>query len=85
MNRESTFGTALLRGFYLAVGSFLVVALPVWATTDEWKPIVIAGGMAALASLGFRGVAEGMYDANRAKNLDQKPSDVGYKPPQPGV
>lgn len=85
MNTGTTLSTAILRSVYLAIGSGLLTALGVWATTDEWKPVVIAGGIAALTALGFRGGAEGVFDANRAARLDQKPSDVGFKPPQPGV
>ena len=85
MNAQTTFGTALLRGVYLAVGTFLFGFLPAWASTDDLKGPIIAGGMSALFALGFRGVAEGRYDAGRAKRVDQRPADVGYVPPQPGV
>ena len=85
MNAQTTFGTALLRGLYLAVGTFLVGFLPAWAATDNLKGPIIAGGMSALFAMGFRGIAEGKYDAGRAAKVDQKPGDVGYVPPQPGV
>ena len=85
MNAQSTFGTALLRGIYTAIGTFLVGFLPAWAATDELKGPMIAGGLSALFVLGFRGGVEGRYDAGRSRNLDQKPGDVGFVPPQPGV
>lgn len=85
MNTASTFGTALLRGIYLAIGSGVLTALLVWATTDEWKPVIIAGGVSALTALGFRAGGEGIYDARRAAAVNQKSSDVGYVPPEPGV
>lgn len=76
MNTSTTMGTAVLRGAYLAVGTFLVGFLPAYAVTDELKGPLIAGGMAALFALGFRGGLEGGFDANRQAHNEVRSSDV---------
>jgi hypothetical protein len=44
---------AILRGLYVALGTGISTALLVWATTDDWKPVIIAGATSALAALGL--------------------------------
>ena len=82
MSTGSTMGTAVLRSAYQAVGSGLAVWLITWGTTDDLRSSLIAGGIAALAALGFRGGFEGGFDANRdakiAEGIEEpKSSDVG--------
>ena len=77
MTLNSPMTTALLRGLYQAIGAFALVFLSTWATTDEIKAPVIAGGIAALSALGFRAGVEGAYDAKRAARGDVRPGDVG--------
>lgn len=74
---NSPMATALLRGCYQAIGSFALVFLSTWATTDELKAPVIAGGIAALSALGFRAGVEGVADQRRQARGDVRPSDVG--------
>lgn len=69
--------TAALRGAYWAVGSGLLTALGTWASTDDPKPIIIAGATAALVALGFRGAVEGSFDGDRAAKGDVRAGDVG--------
>lgn len=76
MNVGSTAGTALLRGFYVALLAGIGAALPVYATVDDTKPIVVAFAGAFIAALGFRGAIEGKVDGDRQKAGDVKASDV---------
>lgn len=76
MNVGSTAGTALLRGFYVALIAGIGAALPVYATIDETKPIVVAFAGAFIAALGFRGAFEGKVDGDRQKAGEVKASDV---------
>ncbi len=73
--------TAWMRGAYQAIGQAALVALTTWATTDEPKTIIVAAGTAALLALGFRGLGEGAFDANRAANNDVRKSDVPVAAP----
>ena len=77
MNARTTMGTAILRGLYLAAGSGLLVFLATWATTDELKGPIVAGGISALSALGFRGGIEGKFDAGRDQAGRVLSSDVG--------
>ena len=85
LNANSTMGTAVIRGLWQAVvsggGTFFVT----WGIADDLKSASIAGAVAAFTALGFRGGVEGFSDAGRARRVDQKPGDVGFVPPQPGV
>lgn len=76
MNSGGALQTAILRGFYQALGSGTLVFLITWGTTDQLKGPIIGGCVAALGALGFRGGVEGSLDAQRQKNGDVKPSDV---------
>lgn len=76
MNAGGPLATAILRGLYQAMGSGAVVFLITWATTDELKGPLIAGGVAALAALGFRGGVEGTFDRKRNNAGDVRQSDV---------
>lgn len=80
LNSGSTLGTAILRGAYLAVGTFLVGFLPAYAATDDLKGPLIAGGMGALFALGFRGGVEGLSDKSRDERGRVLPGDVGQRP-----
>jgi hypothetical protein len=73
---------AILRGLYVALGTGISTALLVWATTDDWKPVIIAGATSALAALGFRGGLEGVYDANRASTGNINAGDVPVASPK---
>lgn len=76
----SPLATAMLRGVYLALGSFAVAFLPAYAVTDDLKGPLIAGAMAALWALGFQG-GMGQFDANRAARNDIRDSDVPVAAP----
>jgi hypothetical protein len=76
MNAGSTTATAWLRGFYVAIVAGLGAALPIFATTDEWKPIVVGFGGAFLGALGVRAALEGKVDSDRQKAGEVKASDV---------
>jgi hypothetical protein len=78
----SVLQSAIIRGLYLAIGTGLSTALLVWATTDELKPILIAGITSGLAVLGFRGGAEGFYDRNRAIEGNMNAGDVAMASPK---
>ena len=80
MNLNSAIGTAILRGAYLAFGSGFLTFLTTWTATDELKAPIIAGGVAALTALGFRGGIEGTFDQKRNATGNVSSSDVG----QPG-
>jgi hypothetical protein len=73
---------AILRGLYVALGTGISTALLVWATTDDWKPVIIAGATSALAALGFRGGFEGVYDSNRASTGNMNAGDVAMASPK---
>lgn len=76
MNAGGPLATAILRGLYQAAGSGAAVFLITWASTDELKGPLIAGGVAALAALGFRGGVEGTFDRRRNDAGDVRQSDV---------
>ncbi len=80
MNSGGTLQTAILRSFYQALGSGASVFLITWATTDELKGPIIAGAVAALAALGFRGGIEGTFDKARNDAGKVRPSDVTPNP-----
>ena len=80
MNAGGPLATAILRGLYQALGSGAAVFLITWATTDELKGPLIAGGVAALAALGFRGGVEGAFDQKRNNAGDVRQSDVTPNP-----
>lgn len=44
---------------------------------------ILTGLLAGAGALGFRAGVEGQYDAGRAANVEMKPSDVGWVPPNP--
>jgi hypothetical protein len=73
---------AIMRGVYVALGTGISTALLVWATTDDWKPVIIAGATSALAALGFRGGFEGVYDSNRASTGNMNEGDVAMASPK---
>lgn len=98
MNTGSTAGTAALRGLYNFVCSAVVAGITSYmgvgvlitgnmaaAGVSERDRIVfgtLTGILAGMGALGFRGAAEGLYDANRdaqiaAGKQEPKPSDVG--------
>ena len=77
LNTGSTFGTAVLRGVYLAVGAGGLAFLGAWAATDDLKAPLSAGGIAALTALGFRSGVEGVVDAHRDATGKVLSSDVG--------
>jgi hypothetical protein len=81
MTAGSPIATAILRGAYLATGSGLITFLITWAATDDLKGPIIAGGVAALTALGFRGLGEGSFDTSRAANNDVRDSDVPVAAP----
>ncbi len=80
MNSGGALQTAILRGFYQAVGSGAFVFLITWATTDELKAPLIAGATAALSALGFRGGVEGSFDRKRNSEGEMRESDVTPNP-----
>jgi hypothetical protein len=69
--------SALIRALIIAVLSGVATALTTWATTDELKPIIIAGGTAFLTPLIARFGGEGTYDTRRQRLGDVRPGDVG--------
>lgn len=77
LNDGSTQGTAILRGAYLAIGSFCFGFFPAWAATDDLKAPLIAGVMTALWAMGFRGGIEGRSDTQRDRRGQVLPGDVG--------
>lgn len=77
MNTRTTLGTAILRGIYLALGTGGATFLVTWGATDNLKGASIAGGIAALSALGFRGGIEGKFDASRDQAGKVLSSDVG--------
>lgn len=78
MNTGWTIGTALLRGIYIASGAGLLAFLTVWATTNDLKAPIVAGGVSALTALGFRAGIEGMSDKSRDDKHQVRSSDVGH-------
>jgi len=78
--------SALLRGAYNAVGTFLVTWLGALAIGVDMRKAAIAGGLAALAVLGFRGGGEGTLDTSRALAVaegkrEPNPGDIQAQPP----
>ncbi len=76
MNTSSTFTTALLRGFYVAVVVGLIAALTVYQQSNSAHNAVITGALSFLGALGVRGGVEGAADSSRQKIGDVHPSDV---------
>lgn len=68
---------ALIRGAYLAVGTFLSAFLSALLMDSDVNRAAIVAGVTALGVLGFRGGVEGAYDAHRQKVGDVHESDVG--------
>ena len=66
-----------MRGVYNALGAGAAAFLTCYATTDDVKAAAIVAGITALGALGFRGVIEGVADANRDARGDVLPGDVG--------
>jgi hypothetical protein len=77
MNAGSTQATAILRGLYLAVGTFAATFLSVWGTTDDLKAAAISAGIVGLGALGFRAGVEGISDSKRDAAGAVLPGDVG--------
>lgn len=75
-NSSAVWGAAIVRGAYNAIGTGAVTFLVLWASVGL-KAACIAGGIAALGALGFRGGGEGAVDSRRAAANEVKPSDVG--------
>jgi hypothetical protein len=78
MNLSTALRTAFARSLYLAVGTFLLSLLVGHEQGLGWDAAATAAGITALGPLVGRGVAEGIYDQQRADTNDQKPGDVGY-------
>jgi hypothetical protein len=57
---------AVIRGTYTAIGTFAATFLATLATGVPLRTALIAAGIVALASLGFRAGVEGHYDTTRA-------------------
>lgn len=98
METGSTAGTAVLRGLYNFVAASLLAGITAYmgvgvmitgnmenagvAESDRIVFAVLTGILGGLGALGFRGGAEGLYDANRDAKIAEgseapKPSDVG--------
>jgi len=69
---------ALLRSLYQALGTFAATFFVMLQLGFDAEAAAIAGIVASLETLGFRGVVEGGYDARRAARGDVRRSDVGY-------
>jgi hypothetical protein len=78
---SAVLNSAIIRGLYMALGTGVSTALLTWATTDDYKTIIIASVGAALTVLGFRGGAEGFYDRNRAITGNINAGDVPSESP----
>ena len=74
--------SAVIRGFYVAIGSGATAFLTTYATTDDMKSSLIVGGITALAALGFRGGGEGLYDTSRAASGNMNAGDVAVASPK---
>lgn len=90
MNTGSTLGTAILRGAYNALCTFLVVFATNYLALrgdldrgDSLEVSALVAAIAAMGVLGFRAGIEGRFDAGRSARAAQEPSDVGYIPPHP--
>jgi hypothetical protein len=80
----STFSTAILRGFYVAVVSGLIAGLTLYMTDSDGRKAILSGLLTGLGALGVRGGIEGGYDATRQANNKVNTADVqGVPPGQP--
>lgn len=85
MNGNSTGSTALLRGFYLFLGTLAVTAITAYLAfpdsfgvteAEKIKYSILTGAIPALSALGFRVGVEGSSDKARQANGEVKPGDV---------
>lgn len=67
---------AIIRGAYLAAGTFLSAFLSALLMDDDVRKAAIVAGVAAFAVLGFRGGVEGGYDTYRQNHGIVKDADV---------
>lgn len=75
-------GTTLATYLSLASLSFTVNGASVGVPRgDRWETALITGGVAFFTALGWRGLAEGSYDAKRQAEGKHKTSDVTPNPP----
>lgn len=77
----------MLRGLYLALGTFLAAAVTSYLAlrgdlprADAIEVSILTGLIPALGALGFRVGVEGRSDAARDKDGDVLPGDVGVRP-----
>lgn len=83
---QQTLWTAFVRGFGAvalafagaAFTNYMVLDATILPDGDVWKGTVLAGVGAALGAMGWRGGAEGAWDAWRSSRNLQTPADVGY-------
>jgi len=66
LNTNAPLFIAILRGAYTAAGAGALMFLTVLSASSDMKVALIAGGIAALVALGFRGGVEGVIDQRRA-------------------
>jgi hypothetical protein len=71
---------ALKRGVLVALAAAVSAGLAAYVQTGDVQLAIAAGLVAAAGALGFRGVAEGLYDGHRSATGNVKPSDVGSGP-----
>jgi hypothetical protein len=73
---SAQYKSALLRGVILGLLTGASTALTTFATTSDFKTILVAGGTAFLAPLIVRAAGEGSFDNNRASKGDVRSGDV---------
>jgi len=64
---------AIARALVIAVPTGILTALTTWATTDDLKTILIAGGTAATTTFLARVGLEGSFDTRRDRDEELRP------------
>lgn len=84
---SATIWAAAMRALAGAGVAFLGTMLTVYQSlpetmrkADRWENAAVAGGIAAVSILGFRGVIEGGYDSWRQANNKETAADVKAEP-----
>ncbi len=68
---------AFERALWTAIPAAAMAALAVYATTEDWKPVIVAGLTAFFTPFVTRGAGEGSFDTLRNARGDVTDADVG--------
>jgi hypothetical protein len=71
-----TFQTALFRALIVGIVAGATAAIGVYASTDSYKPVVVAFVTAFLGSAAVRGLVEGSIDSGRQRAGEVVAADV---------